>query len=216
MELDLREGSHIQTAEGDDLGAVRQFVVKPSTAEFTHLLVEKGVFFTDDRVVPVEAVDHVEDDVIILRDEVDPGTLPGFVREHYTSIDEETGSRLGVPGGDMWRFPTSHIGPFPLYPAYPIAAGDPAPPAEPRVRSQLAESEIVGANTPVMSTNGEKVGTVSEVRVDNEGHLSHLVVDLGFLSDEKVLPAHWVESIESDGIRLAVSNTAVESLETIT
>jgi hypothetical protein len=54
------------------------------------------------------------------------------------------------------------------------------------------------------------------VLVNDDGQLSHLVVDLGFLSGDKVLPAHWVEEIESDGIRLAVSNTAVESLETIT
>jgi hypothetical protein len=46
--------------------------------------------------------------------------------------------------------------------------------------------------------------------------VSHLTVDLGFLSDEKVLPAHWIESIDSNGVHLAVSTTAVESLETIT
>src|SRR5918996_3708014 len=113
MQLELREGSHVHSANGEDLGTVREFVVKPSTREFTHVLVEKGVFFTDDRVIPVETINHVEDDTIILEDEIDPDTLPRFVREHYTPIDEETGNRLDVPTGYMWRYPTSDVGPFP-------------------------------------------------------------------------------------------------------
>jgi uncharacterized protein YrrD len=218
MQLELRQGSHVQSAQGKDLGTVREFVVKPSTREFTHVLVEKGVFFTDDRVIPVETIDHVEDDRIILGEEVDPDTLPRFVREHYTPIDEETRGRLGVPTGYMWRYPTSHTGPFPIYPSYPIAPAIGTRPTveESPIREELAQNEVIDSKTPVISTNGEKVGSVSEVQVGDDGQLSHLVVDLGFLSDEKVLPAHWVEEIESDGIRLAVSNTAVESLETIT
>jgi uncharacterized protein YrrD len=218
MQLELREGSHVNSAAGENLGTVRELVIKPSTRELTHLLVEKGVFFADDRVIPVEAIDHIEDDTIILEDGVDPDSLPRFVREHYTPIDAETGSRLDVASGYMWRYPTSHTSPFPLYPAYPLA---PAVPTgvevqESGIRDELVGKEIIGTKTPVVSTNGEKVGTVSEVQVDDQGRLTHLVVDLGFLSDEKVLPAHWVESIESDGVQLAVSNTAVESLETIT
>jgi len=173
MQLELREGRHVQSAGGQDLGRVREFVVKPSTREFTHVLLEKGVFFTDDRVVPIETIDRVEEDAIVLNETVDPGTLPRFVREHYTPIDEETCEKL-------------------------------------------ARNEVIDTRTPVISTDGEKVGSVSEVLVNDDGQLSHLVVDLGFLSDDKVLPAHWVEKIESDGIRLAVSNTAVEPLETIT
>lgn len=218
MQLELREGFHVHSAQGKDLGVVREFVVEPSTREFTHILVEKGVFFPDDRVIPVETIDHVEEDRIILGDQVDPDTLPRFVREHYVPIDEETRGRLDVPTGYMWRYPTNQMGPFPIYPSYPLAPTIPTPPPEEEsaLREELATNAIIDKRTPVISTNGEKVGSVSKVQIGDDGRLSHLVVDLGFLSDEKVLPAHWVESIESDGIRLAVSNTAVESLETIT
>jgi uncharacterized protein YrrD len=218
MQLELREGRHVQSAGGQDLGRVREFVVKPSTREFTHVLVEKGVFFADDRVVPIETIDRVEDDAMILDETVDPGALPRFVREHYTPIDEETGDRLDIATGYMWRYPTSHTGPFPIYPSYPLAPATPTPPTvdDLRVHEELTRNEVIGTRTPVISTDGEKVGSVSEVLVNDDGQLSHLVVNLGFLSDDKVLPAHWVEKIESDGIRLAVSNTAVESLETMT
>jgi uncharacterized protein YrrD len=218
MQLQLREGSHLYSQNGDDLGTVREFVVEPSTGDVTHVLVEKGVFFTDDRVVPIEAIDHMEDEKIVLSRDVEPASLPQFVREHFTPIDEETRTRLDVPSGYMWRYPTTYAGPFPIYPAYPMPPGAPArrTVTDPETQEALAEREIIGKSTPVLSTDGEKVGTVSEVQVDEDGQLSHLVVDLGFLSDEKVLPAHWIETIGSDGVRLAVSNTAVESLETIT
>ncbi|HEX6299820.1 MAG TPA: PRC-barrel domain-containing protein [Acidimicrobiia bacterium] len=218
MDLELREGSHLYSEDGDDLGTVREFVVEPSTGRVTHVLVEKGVFFTDDRVVPIETIDHMEDDKIVLSKDVDPAALPQFVREHFTLIDDETRARIDVPAGYMWRYPTTYAGAFPIYPTYPMPPGAPAgrTVTEPRTREALAEREIIGKSTPVFSTNGERVGTVSEVQVDEDGQLSHLVVDLGFLSDEKVLPAHWIERIESDGVTLAVSNVAVESLESIT
>ena len=218
MDLELREGSHLYSVDGDDLGVVREFVVEPSSGEVTHILVEKGVFFTDDRVVPIETIGHAEDDKIVLSEGVDPATLPQFVREHFTLLDDETRTRLNVPSGYMWRYPTAFAGPFPTYPAYPMPPGAPTrrTVTESRTREVIAEQKIIGKRTPVLSTNGDKVGTVSEVQVDEDGQLSHLVVDLGFLSDEKVLPAHWIEKIASDGVTLAVSNVAVESLETIT
>lgn len=218
MDLELREGAHLYSAGEEDLGTVREFVVEPSTGQVTHVLVEKGVFFTDDRVVPVETIDHTDDDKIVLSANVEPASLPQFVREHFAPVDDETRRRLDVPPGFMWRYPTTYAGPFPVYPTYPMPPGAPArrTVTDPRTREAIAERETIGKSTPVLSSNGEKVGTVSEVQVDEDGELSHLVVDLGFLSDEKVLPAHWIQSIASDGVTLAVSNIAVESLETIT
>ena len=217
MQLEIREGTRLYTASKEDLGTIRQFVVNPSTKDLTHVLVEKGVFFADDRVVPIEAIDHVDDDGVVLADDIDPAAIPHFVREDYTVVDEETRTHLDTPPGYMWRYPTTYAGPFPVYPAYPMPPAEPTRAArDPRIQEMLAESEVIGGRTAVLATNGEKVGTVSEMHVDDEGEVSHLVVDLGFLSDEKVLPAHWIESIDSNGVHLAVSTTAVESLETIT
>lgn len=216
MRLEIREGTHLYTASKEDLGTVRHFVIDPSTTELTHVLVEKGVFFADDRVVPMEAIDHVSEDGVVLAADVDPEAIPHFVREDYTVVDEETRTRRDTPPGYMWRYPTTYAGPFPVFPVYPMPPAEPTSRTDTRTQDMLAASEIIGGRTAVISMNGEKVGTVSEVHVDDEGHVSHLAVDLGFLSDEKVLPVHWIESIDSDGVHLAVSNTAVESLETIT
>ena len=220
MKLDLHEGSRLYSATGDHLGTIRQFVVQPSNSELAHVLVEKGVFFTNDRVVPLEAIERVEDDRVVLAEDVDPAALPRFVREDYTLVDDETRARLDAPTGTdyIWRNPNAIVGPFPLFPAYPM------PPANagrrgidgPVTRDHLAEAEIIGPRTPVLSTKDEKLGTVAEMQVDESGRLSHLVVDLGLFDGEKVLPAHWIESMDSDGVRLAVGDAALETLETMT
>lgn len=221
MAFAIQEGARIRTSEGDDLGTVRQFVIRPSSAEVTHVLVEKGVFFTDDRVIPVEAIAEVEDDQVVLSDEVDPTQLPRFVRDHYAPLHDDTLERLDVPTGSylVWRHPTALVGPFPMYPAYPMPAAvdrGTRRPDDSETRDRLEESEVIGPRAEVLSTKGEKVGKVSEVHVDDRGRLSHLVVDLGFLNGEKVLPAHWIDSVDADGVRLAVGDRALETLETIT
>lgn len=220
MRLDIKEGSRLTSGHGEDLGTIRQFVVRPSSCELTHVLVEKGVFFTNDRVVPVETIDRVEEELVVLREDVDPSELPPFVRDDYTLMDDETRTRLDVPTGPhyIWRHPTALVGPYPMYPAYPVPSADSGQRGvdHPRARDQLAEGEVIGPRTVVLSTRGEKVGTVSEMQVDEKGRLSHLVVDLGFLDGEKVLPAHWIDSIDSGGVRLAVGDSVLQTLETIT
>lgn len=99
---------------------------RASTGRVSHVLAEKGVFFTDDRVVPIETIDHMEADRIVLSKEVDPAALPQFVREHFTQIDDETRTRLDVPAGYMWRYPATYAAPFPIYPSYPMSPGAPA------------------------------------------------------------------------------------------
>lgn len=181
MQLEIRQGAHLYTADEEDLGKIRQFVVKPSTAELTHVLVEKGIFFTDDRVVPLEAIDHADGDEVVLADDLDPSDLPRFVREYYTPIDEETRNRLDAPAGYMWRYPMSYTVPYPIYPCLPMPpqASERRTVSDDRTREELAASELIRNRTPVIATNGEKIGTVSEMHVDDEGELSHLVVDLG-------------------------------------
>jgi uncharacterized protein YrrD len=220
MSVSLRPGSKIVTADGDELGTIRHLVVDPSRSEVTHLLVEKGVFFTDDRVVPIDAIDHLDDDVAVLMRDIDPTGLPGFERGDYTPGDEATGARLDLAPAEfhLWRHPIAHAAPFPLYPAYPMAPSTASPEgaADTSARKALVKGEIVGGRTPVVSVEGEKVGTVDEVVVDRVGRLSHLVVDLGLLSGDVILPAHWIAGIDAESVRLAVSDAALESLETIT
>lgn len=203
MNLELARRTRLETADGEDLGTMKEFVIDPGRTELTHVIVEKGIFFPDDRVVPVDTIDQVQDDRAILSPEVDPDGLPRFVIEDYSPADAATRARLpdSQEADYMWRYPTTYGGPFPVYPVYPIPATASRREADDAAtRDRLAGSEVIDSDTPVLSMDGEKVGKVAEMQIDAEGLLSHLVIDLGFLSGEKVLPAHWIDSIESDGV----------------
>jgi hypothetical protein len=86
---------------------------------------------------------------------------------------------------------------------------------DPVVQEEIEEGGLVAADAPVLSMDGEKLGRVSEIEIDAVGRLSHLVVDLGFLDGERVLPGHWIEAVDSDGVRLAVAESALETLEPV-
>lgn len=213
MDLEIRKGSHLFTSEGEDLGRVSQFVVAPHTSEVTHIRVEKGLFFQDDRVVPVDIIDHVENKRVFLTDEVDAHSLPRFVSEDYAPLDDDARSSGGAYA---WRYPIAYGAPFPAYPVYPMTEQTREPRInDPVLREEVEKGGLVAADAPVFSAGGEKIGKVSEIQIDSVGRLSHLVVDLGFLEGERVLPGHWIESVDSDGVKLAVGTGSLQSLEPV-
>ena len=211
MELELRKGLHVYTSQGDDLGKISRFVVAPKTSEVTHVLVEKGVFFHDDRVVPVEIIDRVDDDRVILVDDVDATALPRFAPGDYAPLDTNHSN-----GDYVWRYPIAFGAPFPAYPVYPMTEEKGVPRVnDPVVQEELEEGGLVAADAPVLSADGNKVGRVSEIEIDAVGRLSHLIVDLGLLDGERVLPGHWIETVDNDGVHLAVTESSLEALEPV-
>lgn len=211
MEVELRKGTHLYTSSGEDLGRITHFVVAPKTSEVTHVKVEKGLFFPDDRVVPVHTIDHVDDDRVVLSDEIDPNALPRFVLADYAPLDDESQT-----GDYVWRYPIAFGAPFPPYPVYPTTEEAVVPQVEdPVVQEEVEEGGLVAADAPVLSANGKKIGTVSEIEIDAVGRLSHLVVDLGILEGERALPGHWIQAVDDNGVRLAVGDDALESLEKV-
>jgi hypothetical protein len=144
---------------------------------------------------------------------VDPSALPPFETTNYVPVDQETRSRLDrrIGAASMWRFPTIATG---MYPGYPIygPGGEPLVVEVTRVNVPDA-GVLIDEDTPVVSMEGDKVGSVAEVYVDDEGHLSHLVVDLGTLAGDRVLPAHWIEAVREDQVSLAVGKEALDRLE---
>lgn len=213
--MGLREGASVKTADGENLGRIDRFIVDPSRSAVTDLVVQKGALFLDDRVVPVDHIDHVDEEGPVLAEHVSPDALPPFETTHYVEVDDATRSRLDSRLGTaaMWRFPVQSMGMYPMYPVYT----DPVQPEPARVevkQTELSESALVlDEDTVVIGIDGEKLGRVSEMVVDQEGRLSHLVVDLGMFSGNRVLPAHWIDSLREDQVTVAVGKEALRGLE---
>ena len=97
-EMELREGAGVYTPDNEQVGTVSGFVLDPKTNVVTHLVVQKGLLFTEDRVLPLEGVRSATEDRVILRENIDDiDQLTPFEESHYVRSLEADASRGGEP-----------------------------------------------------------------------------------------------------------------------
>jgi uncharacterized protein YrrD len=65
-----------------------------------------------------------------------------------------------------------------------------------------------------MSSDDEHVGDVERIFVDPDSNqATHFVISQGLLfKDRKLVPAHWVTSVEEDKVHLSVNSHLLERL----
>ncbi len=213
--MELKEGTRVFTAGGEEVGKINRVILDPGTNEVTHVVVQKGWFFTEDKVVPIEMIGSAtEDKVVLTEDAGDFDQLPAFEETHYIGLGEEEYR----PGGRLrysrytpayyWYPPSGYIG----YPGYgPGFYG-----GRPLVTTRnIPEDTIpIREGTDVMSSDEEHVGDVERIFVDpNSNQATHFVISQGLLfKDRKLIPVHWVTSVEEDKIHLSVASRLLERL----
>lgn len=219
MELfELEEKAMVRSASGEALGEIERYVIDPSSRKVSHVVVKEGVIFTNHRLVPVDLIDHVDEEGPVLSTDVDPEQLEPFVTEHYVPMDQASRDWIDPRLGEasIWRYPTVATGYYPAYPGEPIPYR--SVPDTTRVREvNVADDQMVlDEDTPVESIEGDVIGRVVEVTVDEDGGLSHLIVDFDDLEGVRVVPGHWIDTIRDDRIVLAVADPVLEHLEAAT
>jgi uncharacterized protein YrrD len=66
----------------------------------------------------------------------------------------------------------------------------------------------------VMSSDGKHIGDVERLLVDpNTNQVTHFVISQGlFFKDRKLVPAHWVRSVNEEQVQLVVASELLEQL----
>ena len=54
--MEFKEGAVVFSSDDKKVGHIRRVVIDPKTEEVTHLVIEKGFLFVEDRVIPIEEV----------------------------------------------------------------------------------------------------------------------------------------------------------------
>jgi sporulation protein YlmC with PRC-barrel domain len=69
--------------------------------------------------------------------------------------------------------------------------------------------------TQVISADGERVGDVEEIFVDEEDDsITHLLISRGFLfKEERFVPVSWIDGIWEDVVHLSVESTLLSELQ---
>jgi uncharacterized protein YrrD len=212
--MELKEGTSVFTPNGDEVGKINRFVLDPATNEVTHIVVQKGWLFPEDKVVPIAMVSTATEERVMLNQNIeDLDQLPPFEETHFVELTDAdirpTGpSTYRYAPAYYWYPPSGYIG----YPEFgPGYYG--WPPVE-TTRNIPADTVPLKEGANVMSSDGEHVGDVERLFVDPDSNrATHFLISEGLLFKErKLVPAHWVRSVEEDQVHLTVPSRLLERL----
>lgn len=214
--MELKEGTSVFTTGGEEVGQINRVILDPATNEVTHVVVQKGWLFTEDKVVPIDMVGSATEDKVLLQENAGEfDKLPAFEETHYIGLGEEEyrpGTNLPVSGryapAYYWYPPSGYIG----YPGYgPGFYG-----GRPMVTTRnIPEDTIpIREGTDVMSADDEHVGEVERIFMDADSNqATHFVISQGLLfKDRKLVPTYWVTSVDEDKVHLSVNSRLLERL----
>lgn len=116
LNIELKEGAPVVTADGKDAGRINRFVLDPVTNAVTHIVVQKGWLLAEDKVVPFEMVGSSADGKLVLSEDLkDLDQLPAFEETHYVQANDERCERPG-----LLVVPTARISGLPSLRAWPV------------------------------------------------------------------------------------------------
>ena len=58
--MQLKKGASVESSAGEKIGTLDRVVLDPETKEVTHIIVEKGWLFTENKVIQIQDVAHVD------------------------------------------------------------------------------------------------------------------------------------------------------------
>ena len=212
--MELKEGTSVFTASGEEVGKINRVVLDPATNEVTHIVVQKGWLLPEDKVVPLRMINSATEERVVLNEDTgDFEQLPPFEETHFVELTEDDTSPAERPTyryatAYYWYPPSGYMG----YPAYGLGYYN-RPPV--KTQQNIPENTIPlkeGAN--VISSDDEHVGDVERLFVDPDSNrATHFLISQGLLFKErKLVPAHWVRSVEEDKVYLAVPSRLLERL----
>jgi uncharacterized protein YrrD len=179
-------------------------VIDVYTRRITDLVVEKGLLLSTDRIIPIDKVDHSDQDAVELSLSVDEmAEYPEYRDVEYT--EPSAGARGGAyERGDVRCYNTT----------YEYACTNPVvPTVQHEVHPGLDSARgIVGRGTPVINPQA-RVARVDHVLVDPESdEITHLVLRRGLIPKYAILSIEDVDEFGGDVVTVNLSEDQIEAL----
>jgi uncharacterized protein YrrD len=216
--MELKEGTKVFTASGEEVGRINRFVLDPTTNEVTHIVVQKGWLLPEDKVVPFEMISSATEDQVVLKENIeDFDNLPAFEETHFVSVEEEDENpkeyARSYDPAYYWYPPRQQgFG----YLGYPAGLGYQSwPPPETETTRNIPDNTVpLKEGSNVISVDDKHVGDVERLFVEpDSGRATHFVISHGLLLKErKLVPAHWVRTVDEKEVHLTVSARLLERL----
>lgn len=206
----LKKGADVYSAKGDKIGTLNRVIIDPKTRQVTHIVVEKGLLFTDNKIIPIDQINPENEEMIILTTDRNLDTYDDFEETHYVDLDATE-----YPGSDVassfWYPPVNYAwwraGIPTAYPPMPVYAL--------RTSENIPEGTIaLEEGAKIVSTDDKHVGNIEQLIVDpQDNRVTHLISSEGFLfKDHKLIPVTWISTIGENEVRLSVNSGTLERL----
>ncbi|MBT4819434.1 MAG: hypothetical protein HON70_27245, partial [Lentisphaerae bacterium] len=101
-------GTSVATRDGKDVGQVKEVIVDPRTRTVTHIVVQEGLLFENDRIVSAEDVERASETAVLLSvSEAELTDLSvDYAEEHFITADvEEVDALEGDLSASYWTRP---------------------------------------------------------------------------------------------------------------
>jgi len=211
--MQLKKGAEVFSSAGEKIGSLDRVVLNPETKEVTHLVVEKGILFTTNKVIPVEYINlEVGDRIALEKTAQELEVLPSYDSESYINLDKTDYPDEDQSLNAVYWYPPLH------YPWWTTGGSSPMWYAKPRfVKAENVIPEDTVAleeGAKVISKDGKHIGNVEQVIVETSDHrATHIVVSEGFfLKERKLVPTIWITDVDEDQVTLSVWSDLFERL----
>jgi uncharacterized protein YrrD len=181
-------GARVRTRDGHEVGHVHRILVDLDDNAVTGIVVLKGRWLSRDVLVPLDFIDRVEgDEVLLTLDENELDQLPDF-----------TYNEILVPPPAL-----TAVGPY-VDGSFYVPIGQ---------RKRLGQHHVdIIPGTRVHATDGE-IGRVDQVELDPiTGELDAFWIRAdGVFGHDIRVPAEWVERVDESGVYVKASKSDVEA-----
>lgn len=215
--MQFKEGTTVFTADGQEVGDLDRVVLNPSTEKLTHLVVRKGLLLPEDKLVPLDLVEAVTEDRIMLSEAVtDLSDLTDFEETYYLTFEEEEQAQRPVPADyarPVYWYPPPGT-PWWGFPASPYLGFTDTPPVT-EVEQNIPEGTVaLQEGADVISVDGKHVGDVEQIFTETEtNRATHFLISQGLLLKErKLVPTAWIDTISARAVSLAVNADFLDNL----
>ncbi len=208
-------GTRVVDSNGKGVGTVSRLVLHVQSREVAGVVVHQGVFDRREVVVPIAKVAAFGDEVRLALRASELEGLDLFHSERLQSMPDHWQMPVGfdqrdffLVGGDGW---TEAL--LPSERTSPAVSGTDAFVHDVDSAAEADEPDIA-TGMPVIDTNGERIGDVEAVEIDEAtGRITSLRVRHGFLfTTETRVPASMIRAV-TDCIALNATAEAVKKLE---
>jgi sporulation protein YlmC with PRC-barrel domain len=197
--MDIPINAKVLCANGSTCGHTTYVVLNPVTERMTHVVVKRGVWPHDERLVPIELVtESAQDHVRLSCSQDDLAEMDTFIETEF--VESEVTQYLTDPYVITWPFRFSETERVPIE------------------HERIPVGELAVRRGARVEASDGFVGHVEEFLVDaTSEHITHLVLREGHLWGQKdvTIPVSHIQRIEENTVYLKMDKAAIEALPMI-